>query len=191
MTFEEVLQSIYVGKIEKTTNNHIYKNLNKEQEKIIKEMVIKNKFFEPTNVINFNSQSLEEDNNLENICIDFNFILFEDILSEVLRKLSLNYSLNFTSFKDALLFSEILKKYKKRINLHLFNIKQLNTKEQELFNSLLFEINICFALQIYVEDEEILKTNKTNLKQGLIQDLNYKIIEVEPSIDLIKKYKSE
>ena len=47
MQFEEVLERIYVGEINETTNNHIYIHLSKDQLKIIREVLAQNPIFEP------------------------------------------------------------------------------------------------------------------------------------------------
>lgn len=189
MTFEEVLQAIYVGKLS-TTNNYIYMSLKKEELEILKEMIKKNPFFEPINS-NYFLKSGDEDFTYNNVDIDFSSVNIKNMLTIILKNLGLNYDLNFGSFKDAMLFSEILKKYKKKVNLHLFNIRLLNEKEQQLINTLLFETMYAFAIQTYINELGEIKTNKTDNGKEVIPNLHYRVVDVEPNYDLVKKYKSE
>lgn len=180
MQFEEVLERIYVGEINDKTNNHIYIHLSKEQLLIIREILAKSPVFEPTNPNRYSMfYKNAEYPKMINIEVDFNCISITDLFSYILFRLGINYRLDFKSYKDLLLFIEILKSSSKNINLHLFNTNLLNEEETMLLNDLIIMNLTMIGMQVYLQDGKILNSEINERAEVIENGIHYEEVTVE------------
>lgn len=180
MQFEEVLERIYVGEINETTNNHIYIHLSKDQLKIIREVLAQNPIFEPTNPNRYSMFFKNaEYGKMCNIEVDFNRITITDLLNYILFRLGIKYRIDFHSYKDLLLFIEVLKSTSKNINLHFFNTNLLNNKETELLNDLIIMNLTMIGMQIYLLDGKVLNSEVDERGNEVEAGVHYEEVPVE------------
>lgn len=180
MKFEDLLESIYVGKLNKNTNNNIYLDLSKETLVSIRDFLRQNPDFtviNPTrNGMRFQEQEFYE---LRNIGVDFARINVKDLLSFILYILNIDLKIDYNSYEDLLLFLEVLKRKGKGINLHLFNVSLLDQNEQRKVNNLLFLNLTSMCMQVYLEEGSILKSKYDEKGREIIEEQHFNIINVE------------
>ena len=180
MNFEELLESLYVGKIDTVTNNHMYMDLNKEALVTIREVLIENPNF---SVINPTRNGMHYQENeyseLRNINVDFSKINIHDLLSYILFVLKIDLRIDFYSYQDLMLFIELVKRKGKGINLHLFNVNLLNEKEQKLLNSLMFLNLTSLCMQVYLEEGCLLQSRYDENDRELIEGEHFRVVSVD------------